>query len=247
MQLAYNGKNYNGWQIQKNTPNTIQGVLIEKIKFLLADVDDVVGCGRTDTGVHAKDYFAHFVTQHKIDNKEHFIYKLNKLLPFDIAVSNVYKVIDDANARFSADFRSYQYFIARSKNPFLTETSYYVWGDLNLGLMNKAAELLLNNKDFTSFSKLHTQVNNNNCNVTEAFWKEEEGCFVFNITANRFLRNMVRAIVGTLLEVGKGKITLEQFQKIIDSKNRNNAGFSVPAQALFLTNIIYPKSIFINE
>lgn len=247
IQLAYNGTNYNGWQIQHNTPNTIQQVLQEKMSMIFNESIEVVGCGRTDTGVHAKDYYAHFNSE-KIDVYEksaNYIYKLNKVLPLDISIKKLYAVNDQANARFDAESRTYEYLIHSYKNPFLNQTSLFVFGNLNFIEMNEAASYLLNITDFTSFSKVHTQTKTNNCAVSLARWDQiNDTEFIFTITANRFLRNMVRAVVGTLLEVGKGKISIEDFKQIIANKNRSDAGMSVPGHALYLTNIQYPNSIF---
>lgn len=249
IQISYNGTNYNGWQKQENTPHTVQQVLQEKLSMIAGNTIEVVGCGRTDTGVHAKDYFAHFDSD-KPDlhlPEANYVYKLNKVLPFEIAVKRIYSVKEDASARFDAECRTYDYFIHRQKNPFIYNSSLYVFGKLDIELMNTAAEYLLSVIDFTSFSKVNTQNKTNNCTVTFAKWiriNEEE--YVFKITANRFLRNMVRAIVGTLLEVGKGKITLDAFKAIVASKNRSDAGMSVPGHALYLVNIQYPETIFNN-
>jgi tRNA pseudouridine38-40 synthase len=247
IQLAYNGANFNGWQIQDNTPNTIQEVLEKKMSMILSETIKVVGCGRTDTGVHAKDYFAHFDSE-KIDlhiADTNYVYKLNKVLPFEIAVKRIYLVKDDASARFDAEYRSYEYLLHSNKNPFLTSTSLLYYGDLNLDAMNEAAAYLLTVTDFTSFSKVNTQTKTNICNVVFAQWSKLSNTeFVFTITANRFLQNMVRAIVGTLLEVGKGKMNLEEFKIIIENKNRSDAGMSVAGHALYLTNIQYPENIF---
>ncbi len=247
VQLAYNGANYNGWQIQENTPNTIQEVLQNKLSLVFSETIDVVGCGRTDTGVHAKDYIAHFdsTKPHLHLPESNSVYKLNKILPHDIAIKSIRKVTDNANARFDAIERSYEYYLHQSKNPFLTQQSLYVFGAIDFEAMNLAASYLLNVTEFTSFSKVNTQTYTNNCKVTYAQWhciNEHE--YVFKISANRFLRNMVRAIVGTLLDVGKHKISLEEFKTIIEQKNRSEAGMSVPAHALFLTNILYPEHLF---
>ena len=247
IQLAYNGTNFNGWQIQENTPHTIQQVLQEKLSMILSETIEVVGCGRTDTGVHAKDYYAHFDSQ-KTDlhlGDTNYIYKLNKVLPYEIAIKKIYSVKDEASARFDAEFRSYEYLLHSYKNPFLTSSSLLFYGDLNFEAMNEAAAYLLTVTDFTSFSKVNTQTKTNNCNVTFAKWsKLNDAQFVFNITANRFLQNMVRAIVGTLLEVGKEKINLKEFKTIVNNKNRSDAGMSVSGHALYLTDIQYPNSIF---
>lgn len=247
IQLSYNGANYNGWQVQKNTPNTVQQVLQEKMSMIFNESIDVIGCGRTDTGVHAKDYYAHFNSE-TIDVHEktsNYIYKLNKVLPVDISIKKIYAVNDQANARFDAESRTYEYLIHTYKNPFLNQTSLFVYGKLNFTAMNEAASYLLNVTDFTSFSKVHTQTKTNNCLVTLARWDQiNDTEFIFTITANRFLRNMVRAVVGTLLEVGKEKISLDDFKQIVADKNRSQAGMSVSGHALYLTHIQYPNYIF---
>lgn len=247
IQLAYNGSAFNGWQIQDNTPNTVQQVLQDKLSMILSESIKIVGCGRTDTGVHAKDYYAHFDSE-KMNlhlSESNCVYKLNKVLPFEIAIKNIYAVKEEANARFDAEFRTYDYYLHSFKNPFLTHSSLLMYGDLNYEAMNEAADHLLTVTDFTSFSKLNTQTKTNDCNVVYAKWtKLNDAEFVFTITANRFLQNMVRAIVGTLLEVGKGKIDLNEFKTIVENKNRSSAGMSVAGHALYLTNIQYPKSVF---
>lgn len=247
IQLAYDGTNYNGWQIQDTTTHTIQQVLEEKLSLILGEAIDLVGCGRTDTGVHAKDYFAHFDSRnanlHQTDTN--YVYKLNKILPPDIAIKKIHSVSDSVNARFEAESRTYHYLLHTFKNPFLNRYSLLVTVPLNIEAMNEAAAHLLTVTDFTSFSKVNTQTKTNDCSVTAAQWfRISENEYLFEITANRFLRNMVRAIVGTLLEVGKGKITIEQFKTIVQNKNRSSAGMSMPAHALYLVNIKYPKAIF---
>ena len=246
--LSYNGANFNGWQIQNNTPNTVQQILEEKLSMLLKEKIEFVGCGRTDTGVNAKNYVAHFESACKdlMENKEHWIYKFNTLLPAQISVQNIQPVTLGAHARYDAFSRTYYYFIHQAKNPFIDNFSLYVYGDIDFDLMNKAAEILLEYSDFTSFSKLHTQNKTNTCTITKAVWlKSNVGQWRFTISANRFLRGMVRAIVGTLLLVGKGKISLNDFRKIIEAKDRKFAGSNVAAHALFLVGIKYPKEIFI--
>ncbi len=242
IQLAYKGTNYHGWQIQDNAP-TVQAELNKTLSILLNQTIETIGCGRTDTGVHASDYYAHFDSLN-IKNIEQLIYKLNKFLSKDIAVYKIFKVKNDANARFDAIERTYNYYITKRKDPFLTESAYYYYGNLDINEMNKAAEILLSYKNFEAFSKSNTQVNNYICHISYAKWTEKNDVLKFEISANRFLRNMVRAIVGTLLEVGKGNINLEEFKQIIECKNRSKAGFSVPAYGLFLSNIKYPQSIF---
>jgi tRNA pseudouridine38-40 synthase len=245
--LSYNGSSFNGWQIQDNTPNTVQQILEEKVSMILKEKIEFVGCGRTDAGVNAKNYVAHFESNSKdlIDNKTHWIYKFNTVLPFEIAVQDIKAVNLGAHARFDAISRTYYYFIHQQKNPFINNFSLYVYGDIDFDIMNKAAQILLEYQDFTSFSKLHTQNKTNNCKITKAVWQKTNiGQWRFTISADRFLRGMVRAIVGTLLLVGKNKITLDEFRKIIEAKDRNMAGANVPPNALFLVGIKYPKEIF---
>jgi tRNA pseudouridine38-40 synthase len=248
IKLAYNGGNYNGWQVQDNTPNTIQQILEEKLVMLLQESIEVTGCGRTDTGVHARNFYAHFTCRNTdlTENASHWVYKLNTVLPSDISVFSILKVKDEAHARYDAVARTYNYYIHQHKNPFMEHFSWYQYGYIDFDLMNKAAEILLDTKDFSSFSKLNTQVKTNICYVSEASWmqlSEHEWCFV--ITADRFLRNMVRAIVGTLLLVGRNKITLSDFKKIIGEKNRTEAGMSAPAHGLFLAEVQYPEELYL--
>ncbi|MBK7183572.1 MAG: tRNA pseudouridine(38-40) synthase TruA [Bacteroidetes bacterium] len=245
LQLSYKGTAYHGWQVQENTPHTIQQVLNEKLSMVLNEPIQVTGCGRTDTGVHAKDYYAHFDTTKTdlIANHDKWIYKLNSVLPSDIAVYQLIEVGPEASTRFDAISRTYEYWISRQKNPFMIDAANFISSPLNLEAMNNAAKILLDYTDFSCFSKSNTQTFTNNCKITEAYWKEEDNCIVFTITADRFLRNMVRAIVGTLLEIGEGKTKIEDLKSIIESKNRSNAGASVPACGLYLTKIKYPSQL----
>jgi tRNA pseudouridine38-40 synthase len=242
IQLAYKGTNFHGWQIQENAP-TIQAEINKALSILLNQSIETIGCGRTDTGVHASEFFAHFDSL-EIKDISNLIYKLNKFLSKDIAVYNIWKVKNNANARYDAIERTYNYYITKQKDPFLTDRAYYYYGSLDVHKMNKACEILLTYNDFEVFSKSNSQVKNFICNIYHAKWTEKNKLLNFEITANRFLRNMVRAIVGTMLEIGKGNINLEEFKKIIESKNRSNAGFSVPPHGLFLSKVKYPKSIF---
>jgi len=244
LHISYNGTAYHGWQVQDNAIS-VQAVLNEKISIALQEEIYVVGAGRTDTGVHAEYFILHFDTQKPISDKASFIDKINKLLPYDIAAYHLYDVQPDANTRFDALSRTYEYRITRKKNPFLTDLAWYYRFPLNIDLMNRAAKILFEYEDFTSFSKTGTQVKTNICKIYEAVWFEKEpDLLVFKIKADRFLRNMVRAITGTLIDVGREKISLENFRKIIEAKNRSYAGFSVPAHGLFLTRIEYPERLF---
>lgn len=239
IKLAYKGTNYHGWQIQDNA-HSVQAEITEKISVLLKEEISIIGCGRTDTGVHAREFFAHFeVSELKFEMKD-LAYKLNSFLPDDIVIHDIYKVPSDLHARFSAVSRTYSYYISLVKNPFGEKTSYYYIGDLDIEAMNVACSFLHDHTDFTSFSKLHTQTATNNCNIQLAKFEIDGSDLVFTITADRFLRNMVRAIVGTLVEIGKGKMNASNINQIIEARDRSKAGFSVPAHGLFLERIVYP-------
>lgn len=235
LEIAFKGTAYHGWQIQKNAVS-VQSILDEKISLLCAEKISTTGCGRTDTGVHAKQFFLHFDA---IKIPDQFIYHLNKILPWDISAYSIKSVHENFHARFDAQKRTYQYFISKRKDPFLKEYSYYRYEKLDIDSMNNAAKILLGEQDFECFSKNRTQVDHFRCTIIHAEWKEKDQLLIFTITANRFLRNMVRAIVGTLLEIGKGEKTQEDLKEIIKSKKRSDAGFSVPAEGLFLTGIEY--------
>ena len=248
LKLAYNGKNYFGWQMQPNQIS-IQEVLNKVLSLLLKEDINVTGAGRTDTGVHAKEFYAHFDTSCVFtdENKQDFICRINSFLPQDIIVYNILKVNDKAHARFNALSRTYKYYVTTKKNPFAIEFSHRIFYTPNIEKMNICCEKMMNYTDFTSFSKTHTQTQTNNCNITKAVWvyDEDKDLFIFEITADRFLRNMVRAITGTLLDVGREKISITDFCTIIEQKNRSNAGVSLPAHALFLEKITYPESVWV--
>ncbi len=244
IQLSYNGTHFCGWQIQPDSPS-VQEELNKALSTLLRQEILVVGAGRTDTGVHAKQMFAHFESTIDID-VEDLAFRLNRLLVPDIAIQNITTVDADAHARFSATSRSYQYFVSAKKDPFLVDWSWQIERKLNLEAMNNCAKALLGEQDFSCFSKSKTQTKTNLCTVETAFWEEKEGLLIFNITANRFLRNMVRAIVGTLVDVGLNKLDYNGFVSIIEQKNRENAGLSAPAKGLYLTQVKYPETIKLN-
>lgn len=204
-----------------------------------------MGAGRTDTGVHAKEMYAHFDVD-AIDNIEEYVFRLNSFLPNDIAVNSIFETKEDAHARFHATARTYEYHIDKNKNPFATELAHYVKKELDIEKMNHAATLLLGRKDFECFSKSNTDVFTNICDLREAHWKLKDDQLVFTITADRFLRNMVRAIVGTLINVGLGKYPADYVNTILKSKDRTKAGVSVPAKGLYLTSIVYPNTILKN-
>jgi len=236
--FSYQGSSYHGWQRQPDACS-VQQTLEEAMELLLKQKTELVGAGRTDAGVHAKLMVAHFDTTVDFDATE-LIHRLNAYLDASIAVASIQKVHADAHARFDALSRSYEYWIIQQKNPFLEQAAHYVIHSLDVEEMNKAAFLMIDHKDFECFSKSNTDVYTYLCDVTKAEWKIIDERLVFHISANRFLRNMVRAIVGTLLEVGKGKMTLDEFKAVLDSKDRRQAGASVPAKGLYLTNIQYP-------
>ncbi len=239
IELAYNGQNYFGWQIQPNQISVQETIEKALSKLFDAKKIDIVGCGRTDTGVHAKHYIAHVDLPTKWE-EDILTYKLNRLLPVSIVIYTIKKVNKDFHARFHAKSRIYRYFIHTQKDPFIQSTSLYYKKKMDIQKMNEAGLLLLGKKDFTSFSKLHTDVFTNICEVSKAKWTQvNEHVFYFEITADRFLRNMVRAIVGTLLEVGEGKIDLSEISTILAKNNRCEAKMSVPAHGLFLWEIIY--------
>lgn len=243
IRLSYKGSNYHGWQIQPNALS-VQECINKALGTILRLDINVVGCGRTDTGVHASDFFAHFdVTQDTVLDVAKLTFKLNRFLPKDIAIKSIFEVGEQAHARFDALSRTYHYYIMKVKNPFRIETHWKMTHELDVESMNVAAKILFDYHDFTSFSKLHTDVKTNNCKIYFAAWTETADEFIFTIKADRFLRNMVRAIVGTLVEVGRGKLDLNDFRKIIESKNRSNAGSSVPGHGLFLAEIEYPNTI----
>jgi len=238
--LSYNGAAYCGWQTQPNGV-AVQEVITGALRMVLRSPElTIVGAGRTDTGVHAKEMTAHFDMIDKIEDENILVKKLNSLLPKDIAMQKIILVEKDFHARFGAISRTYQYHIITKKNVFKNDFAARIETPLDFDKMNTAALLLTQYQDFTSFSKLHTDTKNNLCNISYAQWKKiDDSEWVFEITANRFLRNMVRAIVGTLIEVGKGKISINEFGKIIENKNCALAGTSAPAKGLFLTKIKY--------
>lgn len=236
--IAYNGARYHGYQIQPHSAS-VQQTLEQCLSLKLGQPIAITGCGRTDTGVHARNYYAHFDLEKEITDSVRIVHQLNAFLPDDIVVYRIWEVSSEAHARFDALSRTYHYYISRTKNPFHTHDAFYVYGELDIQKMQEAANLLFEYEDFTSFSKVHTQVKTNNCKIMEARWFEQDGLLVFRIKADRFLRNMVRAIVGTLLEIGKGRMTLEEFRAVIERKDRCEAGTSVPAQALFLEEVEY--------
>jgi len=248
--MAYDGSNYFGWQIQPKEL-TVQKVLEQALSTLLREKISVIGAGRTDTGVHASCFVAHFdlsaVQLSKGTNpeapynplSEQFIFKLNRFLPPDIVVHRIHEVPEDMHARYSATHRTYHYHISSVKPLYNRNYSHHVYGDLDMESINECCKVILETTDFTSFAKLHTDVKTNNCKVSHASWRKLEQGYLFEITADRFLRNMVRSITGTLLDVGRGKLDPDGFRKIVEAKDRGKAGSSAPAKGLFLVEIGY--------
>jgi tRNA pseudouridine38-40 synthase len=268
LEISYKGTAYHGWQIQPNAV-TVQEVLDKALSTLLREKIETVGCGRTDTGVHGKQFFVHFdssfelsalsselsdmepngtnlkpptlnLSPYTFSQTSKLINSLNSLLPRDISVKRILEVEPEAHARFDAVLRSYEYYIHFQKDPFKQDFSWLLRDELDVELMNEAAEFLKEYRDFSCFSKSNTQVFTNNCKIEEAYWERTSSGLIFHISADRFLRNMVRAIVGTLIPVGRGEMKPEAVRNIIESKNRSNAGTSVPACGLYLTKVLYP-------
>ncbi|WP_455168503.1 tRNA pseudouridine(38-40) synthase TruA [Aegicerativicinus sediminis] len=244
IKLSYDGLAYHGWQNQPNALS-VQEVLEKSISTILGVDVEIVGAGRTDTGVHAKEMFAHFDYDSPLI--EEFVFKMNSFLPKDIAIQNVFEMQPDAHARFDAVSRTYHYHIHIEKDPFLVNHSYQYGRDLDLKKMNDACKILYQYTDFQCFSKSNTDVKTYYCKVTLAEWFVDGNNYTFIITANRFLRNMVRAIVGTMLMIGSGKLEAAELHNIIKSKDRSNAGFSVPSHGLYLTEVLYPENYNVNN
>lgn len=243
--ISYKGTSYHGWQLQPNSV-TVQKIMDEALSTVLGEKILTTGAGRTDTGVHASFFCAHFESEPtKLNSHKDLIFKLNRYLPKDISVSSIRGVVPDAHARFSAISRTYNYYITRKKDPFREESAWFIHGELDIRAMNEACRILMEYNDFTSFSKLHSDNKTNICKISFAEWHEEANSLIFTIRADRFLRNMVRAIVGTMVEVGSGKLTLSGFREIIIAMDRGKAGKSAPAKGLFLTDVEYPVEIFI--
>ena len=242
-EVAYNGKNYNGWQSQKNAIG-VQAIIEDALSKLLRKAVEITGSGRTDTGVHCEQQFFHV----DIDQEfvaEDFLIRLNSFLPPGIAIYSIRPVRSDASARYDAIERSYRYQITRRKNPFLEGFAWHYFKPLDLETMNAAAALMIGEHDFECFSKVKTDVNHFLCKIKAAEWHTEGDVLVFSITANRFLRGMVRSVVGTLLDVGTGKTSMQEFRRIMQSKDRKLAGANVPAYGLYLTKVTYPQTVFI--
>jgi len=238
IKFAYNGKNYFGYQIQPNAVS-VQETLEKALSLLIKNSIEIVGAGRTDSGVHAKEMYAHFDLDEEI-NVPVLVKKLNSFLPKDIVIYDIIKVHDDAHARFDATKRTYEYYIHTFKDAFISDLSWYHYQLLDVEQMNRACKTLFEYIDFECFSKVNTDVHTFNCKIHEAHWQQNGNQLIFTISADRFLRNMVRAIVGTMVNIGLGKISIDDFKNIIESKNRSKAGFSVPAHGLYLVKVEYP-------
>jgi len=243
IEMAYKGTNYHGWQIQPNGV-TVQASMEKALSTICREKIAVTGAGRTDSGVHASYFVSHFDSVITTLDNPFFLQHINGFLNKDIVVYSINKVKGDAHARFDAFSRTYRYYIHQSKNPFIQETSWLLRGDLDVDKMNEVSQLLIGTHDFTSFSKLHTDVKTNNCTIDFAQWERKEDSIIFTVSANRFLRNMVRAIVGTLILAGQNKIDKKDLINILKLKDRSSAGMSVPAQGLFLADISYPDNVF---
>ena len=238
IKLAYDGSDFHGWQVQPNAPTVQEALTTALATFLREPGLETMGCGRTDTGVHAREFYAHFDLPGEAP--ENLIFRVNQMLPEAIALSDLIKVAPDAHARFDASARTYEYHVHQQRDPFKKHRSTYINRRLAVEPMNEAAAVLKEYQDFTSFSKVHTEVKTNLCRIDFAEWRTNGEELCFTITADRFLRNMVRAVVGTLLEVGLGKMSLSEFRAVIEGMDRGLAGTSAPAHGLYLTKIVYP-------
>ena len=243
--ISYKGTSYHGWQMQPNSV-TVQQILEESLSVVLNEKISTIGAGRTDTGVHATFFCAHFESiSPDLMESWNLVFRLNQYLPSDISVNSIKKVVPDANARYSAVSRTYKYYISKVKDPFFDNSSWYLHGKIDIPAMNEACKMLYNHSDFTSFSRLHSGTKSNICKIYNTGWEESDNRLIFTIKADRFLRNMVRAIVGTMVDIGFGKLNLREFEEIILTRDRCKAGKSAPAKGLFLVDIEYPEEIFV--
>lgn len=238
LEIAYNGSAFHGWQIQPNSLS-VQQVMNECISTMLSHSVNCMGCGRTDAGVHARCFFLHFDTEKELDAD--FSFRLNAFLPKEIKILHFYKNPEKIHARWDAISRSYEYLVAKGKNPFLSGLAATIYEILDIAKMNEACKTLSKYNDFKTFSKGHNQHEHYLCDLLEAYWSETEELYIFRITANRFVRSMVRMITGTMVEIGKGKISLDEFRSIIESKDRSRSGMAMPACGLYLTQVVYPQ------
>ncbi|WP_439880947.1 tRNA pseudouridine(38-40) synthase TruA [Pontibacter sp. MBLB2868] len=242
LEIAYDGTRFHGWQVQPNAL-TVQEVLEDSLSKMLREPISTTGSGRTDTGVHASQQFVHFDTEQLLD-PQHVVFRLNRILPNDIAALNLYLVTDEAHARYDAFARTYHYHITLRKDPFKRYHAWYHSRPLDIAKMNEAAAILLKYEDFTTFSKVKGDTKHYRCEMYEATWKQEGEELLFTISANRFLRGMVRLVVGTLVDVGRGKLSVQEFEKIIASQDRSRSSAAAPSEGLFLAKVEYPENIF---
>lgn len=243
-EVAYNGAAYNGWQVQPGQ-KTVQGVIEDCLAKFVVGFEGITASGRTDTGVHCESQYFHADIPEELSD-DNVQYKLNRMLPPDVAIKSIRKVKPDAHARFDALSRSYEYRMVREKDPFHAGQMYWYEKDLFVGRMNQAAQMMLSEENFESFSKVRTEVNHFLCNISRAEWVEEGRRLTFHITANRFLRGMVRAVVGTLLQIGEGKRQPTEMKEIIEARDRRKAGPAAPPEGLFLVNVSYPEEIYLD-
>jgi tRNA pseudouridine38-40 synthase len=244
LEVAYKGTNYSGFQVQENA-NSIQAEVENALHLFFRNPIELTGSSRTDTGVHALQNFFHFDFDETVERK--FLYNINSILPGDIVLKNVYEVNENDNCRFSAISREYHYTIYHSKNPFLQDFGWFYPYQMNTELLHEAAKVLLKYQNFQSFSKRNTQVTNFNCQLLESYWTIEQDRIVYHVKGNRFLRGMVRGLVGTMVRVGRGLISIEQFHQIIQSQDCTQADFTTPAQGLFLVQVNYPEDLLLKK
>ena len=241
IRLSYCGTAYNGWQNQPHAGTvTVQDVLEKAMSTYLRTTIQLTGCGRTDTGVHARDYYAHFDVEAQITDVKLFVYRINKILPADIAVHDAFVVQDDAHTRFDAISRSYEYHLHTSKSPFLVHSMYYPYDINDFDLLNQAAALIIEYQDFTTFCKLHSDAKTMDCRITESTWIKNKNTYIYRITSDRFLRGMIRLIVGMCLNVSSGKLTIDEVREAMEARKRTGHDWSVPAVGLVLCDIKYP-------
>lgn len=244
LEIAYHGANYHGWQIQPNAL-TVQGVLEDCLSKLLGYPIETLASGRTDTGVHCEQQFVQFATETPLENPLHFLHRINAFLPDDILIRNIRPVRDKANARFDAIARSYRYQMLLEKSPFHRDTAWRLYKKPDINLLNEASASLLGKKDYEAFSKTGSDVKTHVCHIQQAYWEEKEMMLFFHITADRFLRGMVRILTGTLLEIGYGKMSLSELERLIAQKDRSRAKYQAPPHGLFLTRVVYPDEIWL--
>jgi len=242
LEVSYKGTNYSGFQSQKNA-NTVQAEMQKALRILFKEEIELTGSSRTDAGVHAQQNYFHFDFENELSS--HLLYNLNAILPNDIAVKSLVKVKDDAHCRFDAISREYKYFVYQKKNPFLTDNAFYFPYTLDFDTMQKAASIVKEYSDYTSFSKKNTQVRSFICDINESKWVLNEECLIYNVQANRFLRGMVRALTATMLKLGRGKLDIDAFRRIIESKDSALANFAAPAHGLILTKVCFPDNYFV--